>query len=68
MTDDGVKAAATDSMFLMTGIEGYYNEQTHTYDPPKEYENWRDVILKKSIQILVKDNLFVISTSTELRG
>ncbi len=58
-TDDGVKAAATDSMFMMTGVEGNYNEQTHTSDPPKEYENWRDVILKKRIQIHVRDNLLV---------
>ncbi len=63
-TDDGVKAAASDSMFMMTGVEGYYNEQTHTYYPPGEYENWQDVILKNKIQLYVKDNMFVLPVAS----
>ena len=60
-TDDGVKAAATNSMAVMTGVEGYYNVPTNTYNPPKEYGNWENVVLKNRIQIHVKDNLFVIN-------
>ena len=58
-TDDGVKAAATDSMAVMTGIEGRYNARTYKYDPPNEYANWEDVILKNSMQIHAQNNLLV---------
>jgi len=44
-TDDGVKAAATDSMFVITGIEGQYNSITNKYDPPKNYKYWEEVII-----------------------
>ena len=67
-TDDGVKAAATNSMTVMTGIEGYYNTTQNTYNPPKEYRNWENVVLKNRIQIEVKDNLFVLPASTELNA
>jgi len=60
-TDDGVKAAATDSMKKITGIEGTYDVQTNTYNPPKQYKNWRELVLGKKINILVKNNLFVFS-------
>lgn len=61
-TDDGVKAAATNSMAVMTGVEGTYSKQTNTYDPPREYRNWKDVVLKKQIQIQAKDNFIVLPT------
>lgn len=50
-TDDGVKAAATSSMAVMTGVKGHYNERMNTYDPPDGYANWKDVVLKRNIQI-----------------
>ena len=59
-TDDGVKAAATNSMAVMTGFEGSYNHQTNTYDPPPEYRNWGDLVLKERIHIMVKDNLLIL--------
>ena len=34
-TDDGVKAAATDSMKHITGIEGAYDNRSFKYLPPK---------------------------------
>ncbi len=58
-TDDGVKAAATDSMAVMTGVEGAYNSRTYTYDPPRMHKTWEDVVLARQIQLQVKDNLVV---------
>ncbi len=53
-TDDGVKAAATDSMFVMTGIRGKYDLITNKYEPPGEYSHWEDVIIKKNLQLYLK--------------
>ena len=36
-TDDGVKAAATDSMFRITGVEGFYDVKKNEYLPPVEF-------------------------------
>ncbi len=55
-TDDGVKAAATDTMLKMTGIEGEYDTFFHQYDPPEDYANWADVVFKNQIQLVVADN------------
>ena len=59
-TDDGVKAAATDSMTVMTGVEGRYDVRTNQYNPPGEYRNWNGVVSKKQLQINVMDNLCVL--------
>jgi hypothetical protein len=59
-TDDGVKAAATNSMAVMTGIEGTYDVRTYKYNPPSDYMNWEDIILANRIQLHVKDNLIVL--------
>ena len=61
VTDDGVKAAATNSMAVMTGVEGYYNDQTFTYDPPMDYGTWENVVRKDRLQIHVKDNMQVMA-------
>ena len=43
-TDDGVKAAATDAMRVFTGVEGEYCPKSYKYLPPKDYENWLEVV------------------------
>jgi len=58
-TDDGVKAAATNSMSVMTGINGSYNTSHFTYDPPEEFQNWEDVIMKKKIELQINNNLVI---------
>jgi hypothetical protein len=58
-TDDGVKAAATNSMAGMTGVKGTYNAGTAQYEPPGTYRNWREVIQQTGVQLQVKDSLFV---------
>jgi hypothetical protein len=59
-TDDGVKAAATDSMYVMTGIEGAYNKNTYAYQPPAPYRNWEEVIIKEQLNLQLKGNLLVL--------
>jgi len=58
-TDDGVKAAATNSMTVMTGVEGVYNKENHCYCPPEQYSNWREVIVKNNIRLEAEGNLRV---------
>ncbi len=58
-TDDGVKAAATDAMSVITGISGEYDISENRYNPPTEYRNWQEAVFKNSVQIEVKDNLIV---------
>ena len=59
VTDDGVKAASTNSMSIMTGISGEYNPNRFKYLPPEEYNTWRDVVYKNNLQIKVKQNLLL---------
>jgi hypothetical protein len=59
MTDDGVKAAATNMMTVMTEIEGKYDALTYRYLPPVEYSNWGEVVLKNKLQIEVQKNLLI---------
>lgn len=56
-TDDGVKAAATSSMFAMTGIEGTYNKESYTYQPPAPYQNWNQVIYKNHLDLRLKEKV-----------
>lgn len=50
-TDDGVKAAATDSMRALTGIEGQYNAQRGAYLPPKPYHTWNEVVRQNKLRL-----------------
>jgi hypothetical protein len=43
-TDDGVKSAATSSMFALTGVEGEYDPAHGKYQPPRTYRNWWAVV------------------------
>lgn len=52
-TDDGVKAAATSSMFTMTGIEGLYNPRRYCYEPPSQYQNWEAVVVKNRLELKI---------------
>jgi hypothetical protein len=59
-TDDGVKAAATNLMEVMTGIEGRYNSRTYHYCQPDEYQTWKEVVFKNKIQLEIKNNFIVL--------
>lgn len=43
-TDDGVKAAATNSMSVLTGIEGQYDPRHGKYQPPQPHREWEAVV------------------------
>ena len=53
-TDDGVKAAATDTMRVMTNIEGEYNKRTFRYEPPTVFRNWDQVVSHYGVEIQVQ--------------
>lgn len=59
-TDDGVKAAATSTMFAMTGIKGEYDKSTFKYLPPKTYHNWEEVVTRHDLTLMVLDNLEIL--------
>ena len=61
-TDDGVKAAATDSMYVLSNVEGYYDYNRWMYRPPDEYVCWKEVVRENDITLHVYDNLKVYST------
>lgn len=48
-TDDGVSAAATNSMKIITGIDGNY--KSGKYLPPNKYVNWLNVVNRENIKL-----------------
>jgi hypothetical protein len=54
-TDDGVKAAATDSMMQLTGFRGRYRSETNAYDPPPGCATWRDVVSRHRLRLDVTE-------------
>lgn len=55
-TDDGVKAAATDSMLAMTGVEGRYDPRSYQYCPPAPFRTWEALVLKQGLKMRVDDS------------
>ncbi len=45
-TDDGVKAAATDSMAVITGTSGQYDTHSNQYQPPPPCHTWNEIVRK----------------------
>ena len=50
-TDDGVKAAATDSMAVLTGVPGRYDAASGAYLPPSPCSTWEDVVLENHLSL-----------------
>lgn len=50
-TDDGVKAAATDSMTVLAQIQGRYDQARTAYLPPTPYDCWQNLVEDKKIQL-----------------
>lgn len=50
-TDDGVKAAATDSMAVLTGIEGHYDPHRGAYLPPTPYCRWDEAVRQNRLRL-----------------
>jgi hypothetical protein len=60
VTDDGVKAAATDAMAAITGIRGHYDPLRHAYTPPKPYRTWAELVTYRRIRLQAAGNLMVL--------
>jgi hypothetical protein len=58
-TDDGVKAAATNSMEVITGIKGEYDNYFNKFLPPANYKNWFDIVITNDVKLILKSNLRV---------
>jgi hypothetical protein len=43
-TDDGVKAAATNAMEVVTGVAGQYDPQRNEYLPPDSHGTWGELV------------------------
>lgn len=54
-TDDGVAAAATNSMEIVTGIAGQYS--SGAYQPPPEYKDWEDAAVKNGTRLRAQGNV-----------
>jgi hypothetical protein len=53
VTDDGVKAAATDLMRVITGVTGYYDPKAFCYRPPSPYATWEALVQDKGTRLLL---------------
>ena len=67
-TDDGVKAAATDSMRAMTGIDGVYDPKRHAYQPPKPFSTWGQLVADKHITLAIGDRLRILPAPGNAAG
>ncbi len=59
-TDDGVKAAATDVMHALTGVEGRYDPALSCYRPPDTYRTWGAVVQQTGCSLAVVGRLDVL--------
>jgi hypothetical protein len=64
-TDDGVKAAATDSMFRITGIRGRYDQQRNMYLPPEGYRTWGEVVADNDLPVQVFRRPVIVNGPSE---
>lgn len=60
VTDDGVKAAATDTMYKMTGVEGTYSAFEKKYIPPAPYGNWKQVVDENDLELDFSAGLYIL--------
>lgn len=65
-TDDGVKAAASNVIEVITGIPGAYNERHHRFDPRDDSsETWEAHIRRSGIQLQTEGLCIVEKKFTE---
>ena len=58
-TDDGVKAAATDAMFALSGFRGRYDPRACAYLPPPGVRAWEDLVREHRLVLRAIDNVTV---------
>lgn len=59
-TDDGVKAAATDVMYALSGFRGRYDPRLRAYLPPEGVDTWEDLVREHRLTLRAVDNVLVI--------
>lgn len=59
-TDDGVKAAATDVMRVLTGVAGAYDPQRHAYQPPAPYRTWGQLVADLGLELRADGRITVL--------
>lgn len=64
-TDDGVKAAATDSMYALTGFLGTYDRTSYRYLPPADLGTWEQVVASNGLRIDSLNNVVVVGGMEE---
>lgn len=62
-TDDGVKAAATDAMFALSGFRGRYDPETFQYLPPPGIRAWEDLVREHRLVLRAIDNVTVVGAA-----
>jgi hypothetical protein len=58
-TDDGVKAAATDVLRRLTGVNGEYDPRSYKYLPPEGFVDWSEVVSTKGCRLQIRDRLII---------
>mgnify|MGYP006305994949 FL=1 len=66
-TDDGVKAAATDSMYQITGFAGFYDPVRHAYVLPGNAGTWGHLVGAKRLRLQTRDNLVIVGSARDGR-
>jgi hypothetical protein len=64
-TDDGVKAAATDSMYALTGFLGTYDGNSYRYLPPADLGTWEQIVASNGLRIDSLNNVVVVGGMEE---
>jgi hypothetical protein len=59
-TDDGVKAAATDTMSALCGVRGSYDPEACAYLPPPGVRAWEDLVREHRMALRAVDNVMVV--------
>lgn len=65
-TDDGVSGAATNSMKVITRIEGLYKNEN--YLPPRGKQDWEQVVHDNNITLLAKNNIKYLTSDGSLNS
>lgn len=59
-TDDGVKAAATSAIGVLTGVDGKYYPARHAYLPPAGYATWGSLVRQDKRALSVRDRVVLL--------
>jgi len=60
VTDDGVKAAASDLMRAITEVDGAYEARASGYEPPEPYATWEMLAQDQGTQLHLVDRLKIL--------